>query len=101
MKHSECPTALQGGLLGEVPSGQLYPELDAALFLMHEGETSEILESPMGLHLLRCEAITPAAVLPLKDARGPIRTLLEQRRKRVCQQAWVNQLLNPPRRSAP
>jgi nitrogen fixation protein NifM len=94
MKHSECPTALQGGLLGEVPRGQLYPELDAALFLMKEGETSEILESPMGLHLLRCETVTPAAVLTLKEARGPIRSLLEQRRKRVCQGAWVKQLLN-------
>ena len=48
----------------------------------------------MGLHLLRCDAITPAAVLGLKDARGPIRTLLEQRRKRVCQQAWMKQLLS-------
>jgi nitrogen fixation protein NifM len=94
MKHSECPTALQGGLLGEVPRGQLYPELDAALFLMQEGEISEILESPMGLHLLRCETVTPAAVLTLKEARGPIRSLLEQRRKRVCQGAWVKQLLN-------
>lgn len=94
MKHSECPTALQGGLLGEVPGGQLYPELDAALFQMASGEISEILESPMGLHLLRCETITPAAVLTLKEARGPIRTLLEQRRKRVCQGAWVKQLLN-------
>jgi hypothetical protein len=43
---------------------------------------------------LRCDAITPAAVLTQKDARGPIRTLPEQRRKRVCQQAWVKQLLN-------
>jgi nitrogen fixation protein NifM len=94
MKHSECPTALQGGLLGELPQGQLYPELDAALFRMHAGETSEILESPMGLHLLRCDAITPAAVLGPKEARGPIRTLLEQRRKRVCQQAWIKQLLD-------
>ena len=93
MKHSECPTALQGGLLGEVPRGQLYPELDAALYLMGAGEISEILESPMGLHLLRCDSITPAAVLGLKEARGPIRTLLEQRRKRVCQGAWVKQLL--------
>lgn len=92
MKHSECPTALQGGLLGEVPRNQLYPELDTALFLMSEGEISGILESPMGLHLLRCDAIAPAAVLTLKEARGPIRTLLEQRRKRVCQQAWVKQL---------
>ncbi len=94
MKHSECPTALQGGLLGEMPRGQLYPELDAALFLMKEGEISGILESPMGLHLLRCDAIVPAAVLSLKEARGPIRTLLEQRRKRVCQGAWIKQLLH-------
>jgi peptidyl-prolyl cis-trans isomerase C len=94
MKHSECPTALQGGALGDVPSGQLYPELDAALFAMSEGEISDILESPMGLHLLRCDGITPAAVLTLKEARGPIRTLLEQRRKRVCQGAWVKQLMN-------
>jgi peptidyl-prolyl cis-trans isomerase C len=93
MKHSECPTALQGGELGDVPREQLYPELDAALFAMSEGEISTILESPMGLHLLRCDAITPAAVLTLKEARGPIRTLLEQRRKRVCQGAWVKQLL--------
>lgn len=94
MKHSECPTALQGGLLGEVPQGQLYPELDAALFRMQTGEISAVLESPMGLHLLRCESIAPAGVLTLKDARGPIRTLLEQRRKRVCQGAWMKQLLN-------
>jgi len=71
MKHSECPSALQGGLLGEVPRGQLYPELDAALFLMQEGEVSAILESPMGLHLLRCESITPAAVLTLERSTRP------------------------------
>jgi nitrogen fixation protein NifM len=94
MKHSECPTALQGGVLGDVPCGQLYPELDAALFVMSEGEISKILESPMGLHLLRCDAITPAAALGLTEARGPIRTLLEQRRKRVCQGAWMKQLMN-------
>lgn len=92
MKHSECPTALQGGLLGDVPQGQLYPELDAALYAMREGEISAILESPMGLHLLRCDSIAPAAVLTLKEARNPIRTHLEQRRKRVCQQAWVKHL---------
>jgi peptidyl-prolyl cis-trans isomerase C len=92
MKHSECPTALQGGLLGDVPQGQLYPELDAALYAMREGEISGILESPMGLHLLRCDSIAPAAVLTLKEARNPIRTHLEQRRKRVCQQAWVKHL---------
>ena len=96
MKHSECPTALQGGLLGEVPRGQLYPELDAVLFSLNLDEISSVLESPMGFHLLRCDSVTEAAVLGLKAACGPIRNLLEQRRKRVCQQAWVKQLLNSP-----
>ncbi len=37
-KHSECPTAVEGGRLGEVVRGTLYPELDSVLFNMQEGE---------------------------------------------------------------
>lgn len=92
LKHSECPTALQGGLLGDMPRGKLYPELDAALFAMGEGELSGVLESPLGYHLLLCEAIQEARVLKLEQARGPIRAMLEENRKRICQQAWMKQL---------
>jgi len=92
LKHSECPTALQNGLLGEVPQGQLYPELDAALFILRAGQISGVLESPLGFHLLLCEAIEEERVLGLDQARAPIRNQLEQRRKRVCQQAWIKQL---------
>lgn len=92
LKHSECPTALQGGLLGDMPRGKLYPELDAALYAMNEGELSGVLESPLGYHLLLCEAIQAARVLKLEQARAPIRALLEQNRKRVCQQAWMKRL---------
>jgi len=92
LKHSECPTALQGGLLGDLPRGQLYPELDAALFTLPAGQISGVLESPLGYHLLLCEAIEEERVLNLDQARDPIRTLLEQRRKRIRQQAWMKQL---------
>jgi len=92
MKHSECPTALQGGLLGDIPRGKLYPELDAALFTLPAGQISDVLESPLGYHLLLCESIQEERVLSLDQARAPIRNLLEQRRKRVCQQAWMKQL---------
>jgi nitrogen fixation protein NifM len=94
LKHSECPTALAGGLLGDIPRGQLYPELDAVLFSMQAGQISDVLESPLGFHLLWCEAISAAGVLSQQQAREPIRKLLERRRKRVCQQAWMKQLLN-------
>ena len=92
LKHSECPTALQGGRLGDIPRGQLYPELDAALFSLTAGRISAVLESPLGYHLVLCEAITPERVLSLNQARGPIRSRLEKNRKRICQQAWLKQL---------
>lgn len=91
-KHSECPTALQGGLLGEARRGQLYPELDDVLFRLPEGGISSILSSPMGYHLVLCEAVQEEKILPLAQVRERIREQLEQRRRRVCQQAWIKTL---------
>lgn len=93
LKHSECPTALQGGVLGEVPRGKLFPELDKALFEMKEGEVSEVLESSLGFHVLRCDTINPAGKLTQEQAQPHIRRLLENKRKRAGQQEWVKQLL--------
>ncbi len=92
MKHSECPTALQGGVLGEVRPGQLYPELEAILFALDAGGIGPVVESTLGFHLLRCDRISPAGVLTLDEARVPIRAMLEARRKRTCQQAWLKTL---------
>ena len=92
LKHSECPTALDGGKLGDLPRGKLFPELDKALFELKAGEVSGVLESELGFHVLRCDAITAADVLSCEQARPHIRKLLEQKRKRVCQQAWVKKL---------
>ena len=59
---------------------------------MQAGQISDVLESPLGFHLLLCEAIQAERVLSLNQAREPIRGMLEQRRKRICQQAWMKQL---------
>ena len=92
LKHSECPTALQGGLLGEVKRGQLYPELDEVLFGLEPKQLSEVTESSLGFHILLCEAVTPAGSMPIADARTAIRGLLESRRKKICQKAWLKGL---------
>ena len=93
LKHSECPTALDGGKLGDLPRGKLFSELDKALFELKAGEVSGVLESELGFHVLRCDAITEAGVLDYDQAKPHIRKLMEQKRKRVCQQAWMKQLL--------
>ncbi|BCK86995.1 chaperone SurA [Sideroxyarcus emersonii] len=93
LKHSECPTALDGGKLGDLPRGKLFPQLDHALFELEAGGVSGVIESELGFHVLRCDTITVAGVLGFDQARPHIRKLLEQKRKRVCQQAWIRQLL--------
>ncbi len=72
IEHSECPTALRGGLIGRLQRGRLFEALDAVLFELHEGELSAIVESPVGLHLLLCEKIHPAGLMPLAEARPKI-----------------------------
>lgn len=89
LKHSECPTAMNGGLIGPVTRGQLYPELDQLLFEMDAMTLSPIVESSMGWHLLRCDQVNDAGVVPIHQVREKIRVTLMQRRKRVCQQAWL------------
>jgi peptidyl-prolyl cis-trans isomerase C len=89
LKHSECPTALQGGILGLVPRGKLYPELDAVLFSIKAGEVSEIVESEIGFHLVLCKQIQKAETLSLQKATPKIRQIMKERSRRTCQRAWL------------
>lgn len=91
-RFSECPTATDGGKLGKVPRGKLYPELDACLFSLQEGEISEVVESEMGFHVLLCEKIEPGKRRAFSKAAPKIREILQQRSRRNCQKAWLSEL---------
>lgn len=95
LKHSECPTAMNGGLLGNVTPGQLYAELEPAAFALQAGELSEVVESPVGFHLIRCDAINEVSSMPLQEARERVYKHLMEQRQRICQKAWINSLQRP------
>ncbi len=94
-QYSECPTATQEGQLGTVPRGQLYPELDATLFTLMEGQISGVVESEIGFHLLLCERIEPAAAVGFDEARAKIRSVLDARRRLDTQKTWLATLRQP------
>lgn len=89
---SECPTAMQQGQLGRVHPGQLYPELDTALFAMHEGEIAGPIETEIGFHLLYCEKIHAAGELDYAQVAEHIRAHLQQAHARRHQRAWLASL---------
>ena len=91
-RHSECATALQGGLLGRVQRGQLYAELDQVLFMMQEAQISQLVESELGFHLLFCEKIHFPAHIPLEAAYPKILELLQKHQRALSQRNWLAQL---------
>lgn len=92
LRHSECPTALDGGRLGTLPRGQLFPGIDAAAFALEPGAVSSVVESPVGFHLLSCDAIEPAGTVGIDEARARIREHLEETRRGELQKAWIREL---------
>lgn len=93
LQHSECPTALNGGLIGSVERGLLHAQLDEALFSMKTGELSGQIESETGLHLIYCSEITPKGDQSEQDALQEIRTQMNLHRAKKKQKLWINSLL--------
>jgi peptidyl-prolyl cis-trans isomerase C len=89
LRYSQCPTALQEGLLGVVKRGQLYPELEPAAFALEEGEVSAIVESPMGLHLIRSEQVFEAGRMEFALVKERIVEKLGEQRRRQAQREWI------------
>jgi peptidylprolyl isomerase/peptidyl-prolyl cis-trans isomerase C len=92
-RHSQCPTALENGIIGTVKPGQLDPELEPAAFALLEGEISPPLESPIGLHLIFCETLHPALTIPFAEAKERLLARLNDERRQRRQQEWVKEIL--------
>ncbi len=89
MRYSECTTAMNGGLLGVVEKGQLFPELEKAAFALNVDELSRVVESPVGFHVIHCVAVESASEQPLAVVREKIRTHLIESRRRAAQKEWI------------
>ena len=92
-RHSECPTALNGGLVGTVRRGMLYAELDRAAFSLEAGQISPIVESENGFHIVQCVAIEPAGLLSLTEVAARIRQSLAETKRQSVQKNWIETLI--------
>ncbi|TKI03467.1 nitrogen fixation protein NifM [Martelella alba] len=92
-RYSHCPSALEGGRLGWVSRGLLYPELDAALFELGENTLSAPIETALGWHLLRCEGIRPPAPMALDDALPKAREYVWRQQQKQRQRQWLTSLM--------
>ncbi len=89
MKYSECPTAMNGGELGTLKRGVLFPTLDEELFSMKAGVVSDVIESPMGFHVLMCESIQQEGIMPVSQAIPAIIEKITEKNRKQQQRKWI------------
>jgi peptidyl-prolyl cis-trans isomerase C len=64
-EHSACPSAAQGGALGQISVGQTTPEFEKALEALAPGAMTEApVETPYGLHIIRLDDKVEGKDLP-------------------------------------
>lgn len=91
--HSDCPSGKKtGGSLGWFSKGMMTPVLDQAVFTMEDGDISDVLESPLGFHVVQRTAHKEPERANYSDVAERIRDFLRHvhRGERVA--AYVAEL---------
>jgi peptidyl-prolyl cis-trans isomerase C len=79
---STCPSSAQGGDLGFFGKGQMDPAFEKAAFELEVGETSDIVKSSFGYHLIKVTDKKPASNVPFEEAKARITEHLTEQKQR-------------------
>lgn len=92
-EHStDSGSAQNGGDLGFFQQGQMVEAFDKAAFSMKEGETSGLIETQFGFHIIRVIEKMPGRDVPLEEVRAEIQRFLEGRARQQATQSFVESL---------
>lgn len=91
-QYSTCPSAKEGGSLGDFTRGQMVPEFDEACFTMEVGETRGPVKTQFGYHLIRLNAKGDAAEMPYAQIKDQLKDKLLGEKQQKAYQSKINQL---------
>ncbi len=75
--ESTCPSAQQGGDLGEFGRGQMVAPFENAAFGLKAGDVSEVVETQFGYHIIKATDKNEASVVPFEEVKGRIEKQLK------------------------
>ena len=90
-KYSEDPgSAQQGGLLPPLTRGRTVPEFEQAAFNTPKGQTTEIIRTSYGFHIIQVEDKQSARVKPLDEVKAQIEPAIRQQKAAAAAQSLAN-----------
>jgi peptidyl-prolyl cis-trans isomerase D len=92
-KNSDDPgSKTAGGELGWLDRGRTVPEFDKVAFTLAPGQTSDLVKTQFGYHILQVEEKKTAHLRPLSEVKAEIVPILEQQRTGAAEQTYASQL---------
>jgi peptidyl-prolyl cis-trans isomerase D len=92
-KNSDDPgSKTQGGELPMIPTAGLDPAYAKAAMALNPGQTSDLVRSQFGYHIIQTEAKDAAHAKPLAEVKEQIVPLLEQQKAGAAEQSYAAQL---------
>lgn len=99
-KYSEDPgSAKQGGELGWIGRGRTVPEFEKAAFSLPKGQTSELVKSSYGFHIIHVEDKQDAHLKTLDEVKAQIEPLVKQQKAGKLVDDEANALLAAARKN--
>lgn len=89
---SQDPSKTKGGDLGYFSRGQLIPEFEEAVFQLRVGQTSGIVKTSLGYHVIYLVDHQPAQQRGLGDVKEQVAQDLQSRRQRSHADRFINEL---------
>lgn len=79
-ESSEGPTAEKGGFLGSFRTGELDPEFEKVAFNMKAGQTSGIVETKFGYHIIKVDKVEKRESPDIDERKDQLRGEIQQRK---------------------
>jgi peptidyl-prolyl cis-trans isomerase D len=97
-KYSDDPgSAKSGGELGWIGRGRTVPEFEKAAFSLGKGQTSDLIKSSYGFHIIRVEDKQEAHLKSLAEVKNEISEKVRQQKTAHATEAAANALLSQAR----
>jgi peptidyl-prolyl cis-trans isomerase C len=96
--YSRCPSAAQGGNLGQVTAGQTTPEFEQALMALTPGELCAApVATRYGFHVIRLDRKHEGRTLPYETVAGRIADYLRESVRRRADAQYIARLVTAAR----
>lgn len=96
--YSRCPSAAQGGNLGQITRGQTTPEFEQALMALKPGELcAEPVATRYGFHVIRLDRKNEGWTLPYESVAGRIADYLCESVRRRAYAQYIARLVTAAR----